>query len=112
MAKEKTVPPKLQMWIETRRKYRLSDSQIQMARELGMNPKKFGGLANHKQEPWKVPLPQFIEECYRKRFRKDKPDQVRSIEGRIAHQEKKRALRKLDKQARVGNPREDGYPIF
>jgi len=30
-----------------------------MARELGMNPKKFGGLANHDQESWKSPLPQF-----------------------------------------------------
>jgi hypothetical protein len=41
-----------------------------MARELGLNPKKFGGLANHKQEPWKVPLPDFIEELYKKRFKK------------------------------------------
>ena len=30
--------------------------------ELGLNPKKFGGLANHRQEPWKTPLPGFIEE--------------------------------------------------
>jgi len=27
-----------------------------MARELGMNPKKLGGKANHQQEPWKVPV--------------------------------------------------------
>lgn len=53
---------------------------IQMARELGMNPKKFGGLANHKQEPWKVPLPEFIEEIYYKRFKKERPDTVKSIE--------------------------------
>jgi hypothetical protein len=31
-----------------------------MARELGMNPKKFGKIANEKQEPWKKPLPAFI----------------------------------------------------
>lgn len=53
---------------------------IQMARELGMNPKKFGGLANHKQEPWKVPLPEFIKEIYYKRFKKERPDTVKSIE--------------------------------
>ena len=41
-----------------------------MARELGMNPKKFGKIANHKQEPWKAPLPVFIEDLYFKRFGK------------------------------------------
>jgi len=48
---------------------------IQMAKELGMNPKKFGKLANHKQEPWKAPLPDFIEEIYFKTFKRDKPIQ-------------------------------------
>ncbi|MFH0924317.1 MAG: hypothetical protein V1872_01575 [bacterium] len=51
-------------WIEAKKKFYLSDMHIQMARELGMNPKKFGGLANHKQERWKLPLPEFIEELY------------------------------------------------
>jgi len=51
-----------------------------MARELGLNPKKFGGLANHHQERWKAPLPQFIEELYLKRFGKDRPEVVRTIE--------------------------------
>ena len=63
-------------WIEARKKCRLSNMHIQMARELGMNPKKFGGLANHKQEPWKAPLPVFIEELYFKRFKKEKPNVV------------------------------------
>lgn len=61
-------------WIAAKKKYRLSDVHIRMAKELGMNPKKFGGLANHKQEQWKLPLPNFIEELYYKRFRKEKPD--------------------------------------
>jgi len=47
-----------------------------MARELGMNPRKFGSLANHKQEKWKAPLADFIEELYFKRFRKEKPDTI------------------------------------
>jgi hypothetical protein len=34
--------------------YHLSDTQIQMARELGMNPEKLGKLDNHDQEPWKI----------------------------------------------------------
>ena len=61
-----------QLWAEAAKRYRLSNEHMRMARELGMNPKKLGGLANHKQEPWKVPLPQFIEELYESRFRKKK----------------------------------------
>ena len=60
MAK-KRIPEKLQIWIDARKRYHLSHAQVQMARELGLNPKKFGGLANQRQEPWKMPLPQFIE---------------------------------------------------
>ncbi len=48
-------------WREAKKKFRLSNMHIQRARELGMNPKKLAGLANHKQEPWKAPLPVFIE---------------------------------------------------
>jgi hypothetical protein len=66
-------------WIDAKKKFRLSDTHIQMARELGMNPKKFGSLANHKQEPWKAPLPEFIEDIYFKRFKKDKPDVVKKL---------------------------------
>ncbi|NUO09752.1 MAG: hypothetical protein HUU08_13925 [Candidatus Brocadia sp.] len=70
---------KNKQWIEAKKKFRLSNMHIQMARELGMNPKKFGGLANHKQEPWKAPLPVFIEDLYLKRFKKEKPDIVKPL---------------------------------
>ncbi len=49
------IPPGLQIWIEARRRYKLSDAHVQMARELGMNPKKLGGLANERQERWTQP---------------------------------------------------------
>jgi hypothetical protein len=39
-----------------------------MARELRLNSKKFGSLANITQELWKAPLPEFIEELYFKHF--------------------------------------------
>ena len=51
----KNFPQKLQDWIEARKRFHLSHAHVQMARELGMNPKKFGALANHCQEPWKAP---------------------------------------------------------
>ena len=94
MAKKKKIPEKFKKWIEARKKFHLSHTQIQMARELGLNPKKFGGLANYKQEPWKLPLPQFIEKLYNKRFKKSRPDKVLSIEERIKEIEKKKALKR------------------
>jgi len=42
---------RLDAWVEVQKRFHLSDLHIQMARELGLNPKKFGGLANHRQEP-------------------------------------------------------------
>jgi len=39
-----------------------------MARELGLKLRTLGQLGNHRQEPWKAPLPVFIEDLYAKRF--------------------------------------------
>ncbi|WP_424313868.1 hypothetical protein [Haloferula sp.] len=51
-----------------------------MARELGLSPKKFGSLANHQQEKWKTPLPQFIEDLYYERFGAERPEVILTIE--------------------------------
>ena len=60
-------------WAFAKTKYRLNSRQIAMAKELGMNPKKFGSLVPSKSEPWKQPLGQFIEKCYYKRFKRREP---------------------------------------
>jgi hypothetical protein len=73
---KKKIPQKLLPWVEAKRRHRLTDAQVQMARELGMNPRKLGKLDNHKQEPWKLPLPQFIEKLYQKRFKRLRPERV------------------------------------
>jgi len=62
--KKKKLNQKMQVWIDARRRYCLSHAQVQMARELGMNPKKLGKLDNHHQERWKMPLQQYIEHLY------------------------------------------------
>lgn len=59
------IPNDMLPWIEARKRFRLSHAQIQMARELGLNPKQFGKLDNHHQEPWKQPLPEFIASLYK-----------------------------------------------
>lgn len=93
------IPPNLAIWIEARKRHRLSDAQVQMARELGLNPKKLGGMDNHKQEPWKEPLPQYIETLYQKQFRKSIPDNVVSIEQRAEQILAKKQERKQAKLA-------------
>jgi hypothetical protein len=98
MAKQKKLSLQYQVWIDARKRFHLSHAEIQMARELGMNPKRLGGKANHKQEPWKAPLPVFIEDLYFKRFGKKRPDNVRTIEEVVKHKKQKQAERKARKQ--------------
>ena len=100
---KKNLSQKYQPWIEAQKRFHLSDMHIQMARELGMNPKKFGSLANHKQEPWKKPLPDFIEKIYRKRFKKDRPDVVRSIRQIAEDKKKKQREKKAKKEQKQIN---------
>jgi hypothetical protein len=95
MAKKTKKPSqKMQAWIEARKRHHLSHAQVNMARELGMNPAKLGKIDNHEQEPWKLPLPQFIEELYFKRFGKTAPDTVLSVEERCRLEAAKRESRR------------------
>ena len=80
-----------------------------MARELGMNPKKLGKLDNHRQEPWKAPLPQFIEMLYLKRFGRERPEVVMPLEERVRMQAAKKAARR-ERKRDAGNKREEGPP--
>jgi hypothetical protein len=77
---QKAAPPQVRAWVEARKRHRLSHAQVQMARELGLNPGKLGKIANHRQEPWKAPLPQFIEHLYLKRFGRERPQVVTPAE--------------------------------
>ncbi len=97
--KKKRIPDGLRAWIDARKRHHLSHAHVQMARELGMNPKKLGGLDNHRQERWKLPLPVFIEELYSKRFGRARPEFVLSIEEHARQQEKKQARRQERKRA-------------
>ncbi len=112
MANKKNKPnkpnQKMQAWIDARKRHHLSHAQVQMARELGMNPKKLGKLDNHDQEPWKMPLRQYIEHLYFKRFGKEQPDVVLSIEEKVRRADEKKAHRRqaklLRRQAEAADP--------
>ena len=106
MAKRAKLPEKCQTWIDARNRYHLSHAHAKMARELGMNPRKFGKIANRKQEPRRAPLPLFIERLYHKHFGKARSEEVKSVEQLAREREQKRAkrreLRQLKKQ-NIGN---------
>lgn len=97
MAK-KRLNQKAQAWVRARKRYRLSDAHVQMARELGMSPNKLGSLANHDQEPWKMPLRRYIEHRYERHFGRARPEVVTSIEQRAHRLEEKKAKRRAAKQ--------------
>jgi hypothetical protein len=105
MKSKQRIPEDLQRWIEARKWFHLSDAQVQMAREMGVNPRKLGSLANHDQEPWKAPLPVFIEHLYQKRFGKAQPERVLSIEDRAREVAAKKA-EKRERRQRTKVPRD------
>ena len=90
----------IEKWIVTQKKHRLSDTHVQMARELGLNPDKLGKIDNHRQEPWKAPLPEFIEEIFYKRFKKERPDVVKPLKQILKEQEIKTKTKKKEKEIR------------
>jgi len=100
-----TKKRQMQAWIDARQRHRLSHAQVQMARELGMNPAKLGKLDNHDQEPWKMPLREYIEHLYLERFGRPRPEVVMSIEDRLRLEERKTdARRAARRQPASGTP--------
>lgn len=55
-------------WRNAKTVCRLNARHVEMARALGMNPRKLPGLRPSAQQRWKLPVGAFIEKCYRKRF--------------------------------------------
>ena len=90
----------IEKWIVAQKKHRLSDTHVQMTRELGLNPDKLGKIDNHRQEPWKAPLPEFIEEIFYKRFKKERPDVVKPLKQILKEQEIKTKTKKKEKEIR------------
>ena len=98
MAQKRKPNHKMQEWIDARKRHHLSHAQVQMARESGMNPIKLGRLDNHKQESWKMPLREYIEHLYLKRFGKSSPDNITTVEERLRLAQQKKETRRASKQ--------------
>lgn len=97
------LPHKYQEWVDARNRYHLSHAHIQMAREIGLNPNKLGKLANHKQEPWKLPLPEYIKELYFTHYKKRSPENVISIEKLVKLKAPKKTEKKKTKRQEKAN---------
>ncbi len=90
------------------KRHHLSDGQVQMARELGFKPDSLRKIDNHKQEPWKTPLPQHIENLYEKRFKREKPELVKSLKQQLQDDAAKREAKKKAKDVRRKETQESG----
>lgn len=97
MASRRTI---IQDWMVAQKRHHLSDMKVQMARELGFKPDSLRKIDNHKQEPWKAPLPQHIENLYEKRFKRKKPKVVKSLKQQLIEDKIKRKAKKKAKDAR------------
>jgi len=61
-------------WAEAKRRCRLSDEGLQMAKELGMEPRALINNIPAKSQPWKLAVEDWVRELYRKRFGERRPE--------------------------------------
>ncbi|MDP8240022.1 MAG: hypothetical protein P9X24_13100 [Candidatus Hatepunaea meridiana] len=55
------------LWADAKRRCRLSMEDIQMAKEMGLNPRSLIKNIPSPSEQWKTPVKQWIREMYEKR---------------------------------------------
>lgn len=57
-------------WAEAKKRCRLNQADIQMAKELGMQPKSLLKNIPSKQQKWKAPVKEWVRDLYEKKFGK------------------------------------------
>lgn len=63
---------KQEQWDEAKKKCRIGDEEIRMAKEMGLNPKSLIKNIPNKNEMWKAPVKDWIHDMYDKRRRKSR----------------------------------------
>lgn len=61
---------KQELWDEAKKKCRISEEEIRMAKEMGLNPKSLIKNIPNKKEQWKAPVKIWIREMYEERQEK------------------------------------------
>jgi len=57
-------------WAEAKKKCRLNEETVEMAKEMGLNPRSLIKNIPNKSEQWKAPVSIWIQEMYQKRQEK------------------------------------------
>ncbi|MHC4538184.1 MAG: hypothetical protein ACYTEK_17110 [Planctomycetota bacterium] len=72
MTKKKVKPTdkKAMLWAEAKRRCRLNDEDIRMAKEMGLNPRSLIKNIPSKNQQWKLPVKDWIREMYQERQEK------------------------------------------
>ena len=58
-------------WAEAKKKCRLNEETVKMAKEMGLNPRSLIKNIPNKSEQWKAPVSIWIQEMYQKRQEKE-----------------------------------------
>jgi hypothetical protein len=95
------IPSKLQPWFDARRRLGLSHATVQMARELGMNPKKLDKLVPAAGQAWKASLAEFVAHCYEKSHGRRLPEKVCSLEELVKNEAQRKEARRATRAARL-----------
>ena len=59
-----------QIWQEAKKRCRLNDEDIALAKRLGLNPRSLIKNIPSKSEPWKAPVKEWLREMDEKRQKK------------------------------------------
>ena len=70
-----------QLWQEAKKKCRLNNDDIALAKRLGLNPRSLIKNIPNKSEPWKAPVKDWLHEIDEKRQKKSAQKQRRKTKS-------------------------------
>jgi hypothetical protein len=70
-----------QWWQEAKKKCRLNNEDIELAKRLGLNPRSLIKNIPNKSEPWKAPVKIWLHEIDAKRQKKSEQKQRRKAKA-------------------------------
>ena len=73
------------LWVEAKRRCRLNNEDIRMAKEMGLNPRSLIKNIPSRSEPWKSPVRDWIREIYEKRQKKAAKKKARKAQVAPGH---------------------------
>ncbi|MDR1110899.1 MAG: hypothetical protein LBP92_09475 [Deltaproteobacteria bacterium] len=71
-----------ELWQEAKRKCRLNEDDLALARRLGLNPRNLIKNIPSRSEPWKAPVKAWLREIDARRREKSARKRLREAKGR------------------------------